>query len=697
MRQTNWGLRHGCMLAVSAVLVLLCVSWTLGQDVASAPAVPGVEKVAAPSAAAPVPADDAAADQQGELKISAGGTFTAYYRDTDLRVVLRQLSLLGLKNIVATKEVTGKVTAALYDVTFEEALDSVLKSSGFVYRIQGDFVYVYTPDQLKKIIKAERQMAVRTFRLSYLTAADAQKMIAPVLSGEGAVALTPAADTGIGSSDEVAGGDSYATKDILVIKDYEENLAKVEEVLKHIDVRPQQVLIEATILSADLTESNALGVNFNILGGSTFSDLGYTSNTGMNSIQLPENGVGVPPAGRDSTTAINTGFNLVNGGFRLGIVTDKLGVFLAALETVTDVTLLANPKLMVINKQKGEVLIGRREGYLTTVVNQGISTQSVEFLETGTKLIVRPYIAKDGFIRMEVRPEDSDGGVDEASGLPQESTTKVVSNVLIRDGRTLVIGGLFRERTSNANSQVPLVGNIPVVGNLFRSTNDDTKRQEVIILLTPHIIKHEVAEAVGEQMKDDIERYRVGQRKGLKWWAVSRLARSSVNNARKELDRGRIEEACWYVDAALSLNPRLMEAIELKERLTGKAYWHDEARYSSIKYVIPRMLMQDMGKDFRGTVYMEKPNTAKKLLPEVSKRMGMKDHPTASAQVKPVKRKAAPVKVPVKKVNKKAVETPKPAEMPKKVETPKAVEKPKTVETVKKVNTAAPTTQPAGK
>src|SRR4029079_13938669 len=157
----------------------------------------------------------------------------------------------------------------------------------------------------------------------------------------------------------------------------------------------------------------------------------------------------------------------------------------------TDTTIMANPKVLALNRQQGEVFVGNEDGYLTTVTTETTTSQAVESLKTGTRLIFRPYIGAVGFIRMEVHPEDSDGAV--KNGLPSKSTTEVTSNIMVKDGHTIVIGGLFRESTVSSKSQVPFVGNLPLVGMLFKNQRDRTVREEVIILLTPHIIQDDAA------------------------------------------------------------------------------------------------------------------------------------------------------------------------------------------------------------
>src|SRR5690606_34789944 len=186
--------------------------------------------------------------------------------------------------------------------------------------------------------------------------------------------------------------------------------------------------------------------------------------------------------------------NSVNGGLRLGFVNSDIAVFISALESITDTTVLANPKVLALNKQKGEVIVGRKDGYLTTTVTESAAVQTVEFLDTGTRLIFRPFIGDDGYIRMEIHPEDSSGGLSDAN-LPFKITTEVTSNVMVKDGQTIVIGGLFREESTTSKGQVPFLGNLPLAGPLFRRQRDRSVREEVIILLTPHIVKNDAAYA----------------------------------------------------------------------------------------------------------------------------------------------------------------------------------------------------------
>ncbi|MCK5113826.1 MAG: secretin and TonB N-terminal domain-containing protein [Phycisphaerae bacterium] len=584
---------------------------------------------------------------ENDIRMTAGGRFSIHVQDIDLRSVLQHLSTKAKTNIIVSRNVSGTVTADLYSVTMQEALDAILTTNGLVYKQKGNFIYVYTAEEYELM----REMPVRIFRLGYLRAKDAKTLVTPALSTTGIIAVTPEPAIGITPSSELTGSGEYASHDALVVRDYEENLEKIAEMLKELDILPQQVLIEATILSAKLTEGEALGIDLNTLCGVNFNSLGAIS--GMTTINTPYPNVGLPlpnvhpgAISNFSNSAIGTtqtfGSNVPAGAATFGLVTNHVAMFIRALETVTDVTVLATPKLTITNKQRGEVLIGKRDGYLTTTVTETSATQTVEFLETGTKLLVRPIIGRDDYIRLEIHPEDSSGTVAQVGGadspaLPSSTTTEVTTNVYVRDGRTMVIGGLFRDHIKLDRQQIPGVGDLPGIGAAFRSTDDTTIREEVIILITPHIIDHGPDEAVSERIKDDAERCRVGARLGLRWWSRSRLAGDYMRSARQESTNGNLSWALWKVDMALNIDPQMVEAIQLKEKLTQQAYWADMPMESSTRYVVTRMMMQEIGLPYEPIVTPRRPVDSGTLPKKVRNKFGIMKKPTDWPKPKPRK------------------------------------------------------------
>lgn len=528
---------------------------------------------------------------KSEVKVSDEGTVEIHVNDASLVEVLRMLSLQSQKNILCSKEVRGAVTANLYNVTIREALDQILHMNGYGYREKGNFINVYTMKELKAVEDAEKKSQTEVFRLHYTPAANALNMIKPVLSTTGQASATTAAIGGIASGGGDTGGDSHAVEDMLVITDFPENLERIRKILKDVDHRPQQVMVEATILRASLSEDNALGVDFNVLAGVKFTDL--TTAAGQITGQSVKGGATPGSGGAGSIGTGNSFTSSIPGGMKVGFVSDNVNVFVAALEGITDTTVLANPKILALNKQRGEVIVGRKDGYLTTSVTQTATVQTVEFLDTGTRLVFRPFIASDGYVRMELHPEDSSGGLT-AANLPFKITTELTSNIMVRDGHTVVIGGLFRDSSSSTKSQTPFLGNIPFAGALFRNQHDTTSREEIIILLTPHIIKDDdVFSKMSEDELKRAEKLRVGVRKGMMPWGRERLAESDYEAALAELKKPHPnnQKVLWHLDCATNLNPKFMEAIELKARVSGKEV--TAVDNSSIRTFVRDMIMND--------------------------------------------------------------------------------------------------------
>ncbi|MEI7835939.1 MAG: hypothetical protein WCK05_05960, partial [Planctomycetota bacterium] len=346
----------------------------------------------------------------------------------------------------------------------QEFLRAVTSGIDCQYREEGSFIYIYTKKEYEQLQKEQKRMETKTFRLWYTTANDIKAYIKPAMSETGDISMTPQAVTGVGKSESDAGGNKYASVDMVVVKDYPENLIRVGEIIAEIDIKPQQVLVEAVVLVVQLKEKSSLGVNFNTLAGVDFRNINATSD-GLANLNP---GIVTTPNLVFNSATVRTDFAAVTDGLRIGMISDKVGMFVSALETVGDTSVLANPKLLVVDRQRGEVFIGQDLGYLTAIpaTSSTPATNVTEFMKIGTTLAVRPFVCKDGNIRMEVRPEESTGFVDPQK-IPQKSSMSVISNVVIRDGHTIVIGGLFREETGDNRSQIPCWATCPTSGRSF--------------------------------------------------------------------------------------------------------------------------------------------------------------------------------------------------------------------------------------
>jgi type IV pilus assembly protein PilQ len=501
--------------------------------------------------------------------------FIAFQGKSNIKDGLRLLSAYCKKNIVPSAKVEGPLTVSrLYNVTFEQALDAVL-GHGFKYEQDGDFVRVYTAEEYKQIKEDPLRMAHKVITLYYITADEAVKLIQPVLSsGQSArVTTSTKAQSGIsGSGGESlgsgkGGGDEMALNDMVVVFDYPENIARAEEILRQVDTRPVQVLVEATIMSAILTEDTKFGIDWNLLNG----------------VRVTGFPAGI--VGGQGTPIETTGFASIAGkGLKVGFSADNVQAIITALETVADTTLLANPKILAVNKQEGAVLIGKKIGYVSqTTQTQTSTTQSVQFLETGTRLVFRPFVGNDGYIRMDIYPKDSDAelrSVGDAS-IPDEKTTELRTNVIVKDGETVVLGGLFRDSVSTNRSQVPVLGNLPFVGVLFRGTQDNVVREEVIILLTPHIIG-EPAQTNGDARAGDIRRKRQATVDAFQMIDEAKMAEDAYAKAAKYYLEGDLERAMFNLRISLMVRPTYLEALRLQERIIAETSPEEFKRLDSI-------------------------------------------------------------------------------------------------------------------
>jgi len=515
-----------------------------------------------------------------ELLASQAIQSITFNKDMTVKDALRFLALKYQKNIVPTPSVDGPITIVnLYDVTFEEALSAVLGTNK--YEVQENFIKVYTAEEFDKVMNDRRRMEYKVFTLYYLTAVEAQKLTAALLSDSGNVATSSPAQTGVPAGESIssvsAGGDNLAFQDTLVVRDYPENIAQVEELLNRLDIRPKQVLVEATILAATLTEGMELGIDLNLAGGVAIDgteESGAVQDDVLGGALEYSNAATTPIGqiagwGSAGSPMEVSGFaNAGGNGLRLGIRSGDISLFITALEQITDTTILANPKILAVNKQLGQVYIGTKLGYREGDVETaagGTQQGAVKFLDTGTKLSFRPYIGDDGFIRMQIHPKDSSGDLN-AQGVPNETSAELATNVMVKDGQTIVIGGLFRDVITSTKKQVPLLGDIPLLGAFFQGNNDSSVRQEVIVLLTTHIIKNP-AQLKGGQRAADVSRKRHAARQGLHWLSASRLAEDSYSKAVALYSDGDTDAALAELNWTIHLRPTYFEALRLRERV----------------------------------------------------------------------------------------------------------------------------------
>lgn len=541
-------------------------------DAAPAPAAPAPQPqpsaAAPPAASAPATASIASEESTaptGSVRRGEGDdNLTINIQNSDIRQVLEQLSVEAGLNILASKSVTGAVTANLSNVSVETALAAILKNSGFVARREGNIIYVGTPADMAQMSQAEDRIDIRVYRPNYIRAADLQALFTPMLTPSvGQVTVSSPSEVDIPGDQVKTGGNSFTGTDVVLVRDYATVLAELDQIFEEVDVKPRQVAIEAMILSVKLSDTYKFGVNFAALRDS-------------NNARLIS---GSPLAGLDD-------ISVTEGGLKFGFVDASLALFIDALEEVGDTNVIAAPRLTCLNKQRAEIQIGEELGYISTTVTESSATQTVNFLDVGTLLRIRPNISNDGLIRLEVHPELSTGSVQVQQGLslPQKAVTQVTTNVACPDGCTVVIGGLIREDLTTTTTQIPLLGSLPYVGFAFRQKTETIDRNEIIVLITPRIVSEPFMCKEGTTLGNDFT-----QRQSVYFDKMSPIGRRNLGlhhlrAARAAYAAGDYLAAMKQVNLAIHFDPLNRDAIVLRNDIVAAGGFEDESQLAYLKY-----------------------------------------------------------------------------------------------------------------
>ena len=407
---------------------------------------------------APVDGNNAPAalpKKPGELQVQGNPDLTSIYaRDIDIRVLLATLAKEYRLNIVPSQDVTGTVSVTLHDKPILHALDAILRIHGYGWQKLDDIIYVTKPDSKSGHNPVLLGLQLQVFELNFISATEAQTVVTGLLSPAGR------AFTQVNSEDK-----PLQSVERLIVEDSPDRLQRIAEYISSVDVPPRQVLIEAEILQVSLGEDERHGVNLK---------------------QLLQVGPGLVTVESKNMTAAATG----SPSFAIGLDGTDLDGAIEFLKSRSNVRTLATPKLLVINGKEGKIQVGSKLGYSTFQQNQTSTIQNVQFLELGVILTVTPIISRDGQVLMKVAPNVSGGRINPDTSLPEEDTTSTTTTVLLPDGRGMIIGGLIKEDDVKKSSWIPYLGEIPLLGKLFRRDTATSSRSEVIIALTPFIVPY---------------------------------------------------------------------------------------------------------------------------------------------------------------------------------------------------------------
>ncbi|MFN0021539.1 MAG: hypothetical protein ACKVP0_25080 [Pirellulaceae bacterium] len=526
-------------------------------------------------------------EPESPVKDEGDGTLTFDCQNTDILSVLKLLNENGL-NILASKNVSGTVTVSLTKVDAETALNAILKNSGYISRREKGIIYVGSTKDFSEMDQSQDRASMRVYRPNYVKAVELQTLITPLLTPQfGVASVSSAAQVGIPSDQVKTGGDDFAGTDVVLVKDYENVLRQVDELYAEVDIKPTQVAIEAMIINVKLNDSNQFGVNFQALRNQAHARI-VTGNTPLTSL-----------------ASLDVG----NGGMKFGFLDSSLSTFMLALETVGDTSVIASPRVLCMNKQRAEIQIGEQLGYLNTSVTQTFSTQSVEFLDVGTLLRIRPFIANDGFIRMEVHPELSTGSVTVSGGLtiPNKSVTQVTGNVGCYDGSTIVIGGLLRKDLETTRNQVPFIGNLPWLGPLFRTKTEKIVRDEIIVLITPRIVNEDALCSEGQKYGNEFT-----QKQAVYFDKMSPIAKRNYALRYQRLalaayNAGDYPRAIRQIDWSIHFDPMDRDAIQLRNDIVAAGGFEGESIHQYLNHALSPLHRPHMDYSKRGAPWKPGP------------------------------------------------------------------------------------------
>ena len=430
-------------------------------------------------------------------KVFKGRKISLDFQDVEVRTILQILAKESGTNIVASDTVNGKMTLSLKDVPWDQALDLVMQARNLDMRQQGNIINIAPRDELlakdKAFLQAEKEIAElgslysQNFQLKYKNVEEFRKILRldeidtnnsrnTLLSNRGSALIDPATNT-------------------LIVTDTRSVIEKFRKLIDELDVPAQQVMIEARIVEATDGFARDLGVKFGY--GGTERQTAWGFNSGSGGISAANNGGASGNIGTSSGRwSVNTNINLPVAAAANSIAlvralsSGALNLELSASEQLSKTKTLANPRVLTQNRQEAKIESGTEIPYQDTSTSGNNTTTTTTFKKAVLGLVVTPNITPDGQIIMNVKI-NKDTPIDcrvknEATKCIQ--TKNLDTQAMVENGGTLIVGGIYEEENGNTLTKIPLLGDIPVIGNLFKTRQNSQSRRELLIFITPRIM-----------------------------------------------------------------------------------------------------------------------------------------------------------------------------------------------------------------
>ncbi len=421
------------------------------------------------------------------LPATSPGNVTLDFKDADITNVLRILSYKSGINIVAGKDVTGPVTIRLSDVPWEKALDVILRTYGYTYEREGNIIRVTTTENLEK-----EELVTEVFSLNYADAKDVPTAIEEMLSDRGSIKFDERAN-------------------LIIVTDIPTNIYKIRQVVDKLDSRTQQVNIEAKIIETTLDKDDKLGISWT----TQITASGSSRPTTFPFHRKSKGGAYLPqgdPEGTGGTGAKSIGEFPFDPGtaFPMAVPTSysfgtldftSFQAVLQVLKSKTNTKIISNPRITTLNNKEAKITVATTYNIPTYERNESTGAYEItgyEEKELGIVLSVTPQINPEGYVVVQLDPEVSafttwdtfttSGGTIKA---PRYSVRKASTQVMVKDGETIVIGGLIKETTSDSVVKVPILGDIPFLSFFFKKKEKTIDTTDLLFFITVNIVRSE--------------------------------------------------------------------------------------------------------------------------------------------------------------------------------------------------------------
>jgi len=443
--ETGWGKDAGTRIVIDLTQPSSYALSSVGNNLVLA-----VEAPVAPSSKAEE------APEYDRMQPSDSRRMSLDVQGADVQTVLRSLAEFSGKNIVASKEVKGEVTLRLRNVPWRHALDIVLKSQGLGMIETGQTILISNLETLRKEEMEKRSaeraqeellpLETRILPINYAQAKEMSKSVEKTMTKRGHIEVDERSNT-------------------LIVTDISDKLDQVDAMIRNLDTRTPQVEIVARLVDVDVSATRDLGIKWGVHNLDLF-DAGVTEHVDVNAADV------TGPA----------------GVVQLGTIKSfgSIDATLQALETANKANIISNPRITTVNNREASVVVGKQ---IPLIVQDFAGNAVTQLTTIGIKLNVTPHINTGNRITMDVHPEVSDlASQATVQGGIIINTTMADTRVMVNDGETAVIGGLIRSNESTLKRGIPILMDIPLLGNLFRSSSATKQKRELLIFVTPKIL-----------------------------------------------------------------------------------------------------------------------------------------------------------------------------------------------------------------